>query len=127
MKWLRKILKGVSLTAAMFVFQACYGPGPEYYFDEHVTFHVTDGDTGEPMEGVRVWWTYVDDRDSTVHEDSRRLVEYTDSNGMATLYTSESELGLFSFVDKDSLYTSFDTIINLTQADTVDIVLHKLD
>ena len=25
MKWLRNILKGVSLTAALFVFQACYG------------------------------------------------------------------------------------------------------
>ena len=25
MKWLRNILKGLSLTAALFVFQACYG------------------------------------------------------------------------------------------------------
>ena len=24
-KWVRKILKGISLTAALFVFQACYG------------------------------------------------------------------------------------------------------
>lgn len=32
MKWLRNILKGVSLTAALFVFQACYGAPqvPEY-------------------------------------------------------------------------------------------------
>ncbi|MBR1570175.1 MAG: hypothetical protein IJ651_10035 [Bacteroidales bacterium] len=28
MKWIRNILKGISLTAALFVFQACYGtPG----------------------------------------------------------------------------------------------------
>ncbi len=25
MKWIRRILKGLSLTAALFVFQACYG------------------------------------------------------------------------------------------------------
>ena len=25
MKWLRNLLKGMSLTAALFVFQACYG------------------------------------------------------------------------------------------------------
>ena len=25
MQWLRKVLGGISLTAAMFVFQACYG------------------------------------------------------------------------------------------------------
>ena len=28
MKWLRNILKGASLTAALFVFQACYGTPP---------------------------------------------------------------------------------------------------
>ena len=36
MKWLHNLLKGVSLTACLFVFQACYGtpPGyPEDFFD----------------------------------------------------------------------------------------------
>ena len=28
MKWIRNILKGFSLTAALFVFQACYGSPP---------------------------------------------------------------------------------------------------
>ena len=28
MKWLRNILKGLSLTTALFVFQACYGTPP---------------------------------------------------------------------------------------------------
>ena len=33
MKWLHNLLKGMSLTAALFVFQACYGtpPGGEEY------------------------------------------------------------------------------------------------
>ena len=30
MKWLHKLLKGLSLTAALFVFQACYGTPPGY-------------------------------------------------------------------------------------------------
>ena len=28
MKWIRNLLKGFSLTAALFVFQACYGSPP---------------------------------------------------------------------------------------------------
>ena len=37
MKWIHNLLKGMSLTAALFVFQACYGtpPGyPEEFFTE---------------------------------------------------------------------------------------------
>ena len=37
MKWIHNLLKGMSLTAALFVFQACYGtpPGyPEEFFSE---------------------------------------------------------------------------------------------
>jgi hypothetical protein len=30
MKWLHNLLKGFSLTAALFVFQACYGTPPGY-------------------------------------------------------------------------------------------------
>jgi len=30
MKWLHKLLKGMSLTAALFVFQACYGTPAGY-------------------------------------------------------------------------------------------------
>jgi len=31
MKWFRNILKGLSLTSALFVFQACYGSPPVDY------------------------------------------------------------------------------------------------
>ena len=30
MKWLHNLLKGLSLTACLFVFQACYGTPPGY-------------------------------------------------------------------------------------------------
>lgn len=35
MKWLHHLLKGISLTAALFVFQACYGTGPVLPPDEN--------------------------------------------------------------------------------------------
>ncbi|MCR5709279.1 MAG: hypothetical protein K6G79_02225 [Bacteroidales bacterium] len=34
MKWLHNLLKGMSLTAALFVFQACYGTPPGYPEDD---------------------------------------------------------------------------------------------
>ena len=36
MKWFRNILKGLSLTGALFVFQACYGT-PQPYVQEEAT------------------------------------------------------------------------------------------
>ena len=123
MKWLRKILKGVSLTAAMFVFQACYGTMEDYY-ESNVTFHIVDVDTGEPMSGVRVWVTNVTSEYRAI-EGTRYLAEYTDENGMATVWTSAG-VEQFTFVDKDSLYTPVDTLINPDYVDTVDIVLKKM-
>ena len=54
MNWIRKALKGISLTAALFVFQACYGTMQDYY-EAKVTFHVVDDNTGEPLQGVDIW------------------------------------------------------------------------
>ena len=46
-KWIHRILKGASLTTALFVFQACYGtpvPAPQ----DQLSFHVERpvGNTG---------------------------------------------------------------------------------
>ena len=35
-KWIHRILKGASLTTALFVFQACYGTPPGPYYDEEL-------------------------------------------------------------------------------------------
>ena len=53
MKWLHNLLKGLSLTTALFIFQACYGT-PEGMDFVYMSFKVVAADTGEPMEGVRV-------------------------------------------------------------------------
>ena len=47
MKWLHNLLKGMSLTAALFVFQACYGT-PEGWNDPDIDI----GDNPAPVEVV---------------------------------------------------------------------------
>ena len=45
MKWIHNLLKGMSLTAALFVFQACYGTPPGYpddFFMEEAVETMTD-------------------------------------------------------------------------------------
>lgn len=58
MKWLHNVLKVSSLTAALFVFQACYGTGPAgpMYEDGQapMSFSIVSRATGEPIEGVKV-------------------------------------------------------------------------
>ena len=58
MKFLHNLLKGVSLTGALFVFQACYGiPQSPLYEDgglAPMSFSLVSKTTGEPLEGIRV-------------------------------------------------------------------------
>ena len=57
MKWLHNLLKGISLTGALFVFQACYGT-PQTPLEEAegfapMTFSLVSRATGEPLEGIK--------------------------------------------------------------------------
>lgn len=58
MKCLHNLLKGLSLTGALFAFQACYGmPGPPLYEEggeAPMSFSLVSRATGEPLEGIRV-------------------------------------------------------------------------
>lgn len=57
-KILHNLLKGASLTTALFIFQACYGvPMPPLYEDGGVapmSFSLVSGKTGEPLVGIQV-------------------------------------------------------------------------
>ncbi|MBR4660227.1 MAG: hypothetical protein IKO77_02225, partial [Bacteroidales bacterium] len=54
-KWLHNLLKGASLTTALFIFQACYGTPYDYDFQtETLEFNVKDAETGEPITGVNL-------------------------------------------------------------------------
>ena len=124
MNWIRKILKGISFTAVMFVFQACYGTMDDYY-DTKVTFHVVAEDTGEPLQDVRIWAQELNYSDSSDIGNQSYLADHTNENGLATIWTYDNIIR-YSFVDKDSLYIPVDTVINPAKYDTVDIVLHKI-
>ena len=57
MKWLHNLLRGISLTGALFVFQACYGT-PQDPFDEWgragLSFSVVSAETGVPLSGIHI-------------------------------------------------------------------------
>lgn len=56
MKLFRNLLKGLSLTSALFVVQACYGtPQPSMYGEggeAPMSFYLVSNETGEPLEGI---------------------------------------------------------------------------
>ena len=57
-KWLHNLLKGASLTTALFIFQACYGvPQPALEAEwgtAPMKFSLVSGTTGEPLEGIKI-------------------------------------------------------------------------
>lgn len=127
MRLIRKILKGISLTAAMFVFQACYGT--QYYFDEtNLTFRVVSEETGEPLPDVKVE-TQLAENDTTGGGDNYwSLCCYTDSMGVADVYaitSSDLTSTKFRFTDTNSHYAVKDTVVD-EWSDTVEIVLSRV-
>ena len=120
MKLLRKMLKGVSLTAAMFVFQACYGTPPdgyENYIESY--FRVVSADDGSPLQDIEVM--IVDG------ENIRSYCGSTDTNGLCCALIKEYWSNTkFRFVDRDSVYAVKDTVINKYTGDTVQIALAKV-
>jgi hypothetical protein len=53
-KFLRKMFNGISLTAVAFIFQACYGPGPDACCDMKLTGTVVSKTTNLPIKGIKV-------------------------------------------------------------------------
>ena len=53
-KLLRAIFGGISLTAIAFIFQACYGPGPDMFYDVKLTGTVKSKTTNLPVKGIKI-------------------------------------------------------------------------
>lgn len=124
MRLLRKILGGISLTAAMFVFQACYGTGPDCPYADY-TFRVVDAKDGSPIPDIQVTTQMQSNSD---YEYPWETVGVTDSTGIAHCYFWKCEAFdiKFRFSDEDSLYAVQDTVIS-TLTDSIDIVLHRVN
>ena len=122
MKWLHNLLKGVSLTGALFVFQACYGvPQSPMYEEEGVapmTFSLVSHSTGTPLEGIRVM---------ARNGEALREIGTTDADGYCRVeipYRRNLAGPFLTFEDPQGRYSAKDT----TLADLRDRdILVKLD
>lgn len=123
MRLLRKILGGISLTAAMFVFQACYGTEPYLY---PITFRVTDAGENRPLPDIKV---ESQTQSGSGHEYPWYDRGYTDSAGVSTIWMDQhnSLHTKFRFSDENSVFTSRDTLLARGHYDTIDIVLHRVN
>src|SRR5512137_1911180 len=99
--WKRKILGGLSLTSALFVFQACYGSLQDFGMDFLVEGKVKAKISGLPIKGIKV----------SVNENMQYSL--TDDNGRFSFYTEILDSLTIKFEDIDSsqngLYNNKDT------------------
>jgi hypothetical protein len=102
--WIRKIIGGLSLTTAMFVFQACYGPPQDFGLDMLIKGQVKSKTSGLPIEGIKVSVA-----DSIQYD-------FTDYEGKFSFYTEITDSLNILFEDIDStqngLYVNKDTLIS---------------
>lgn len=106
-KILRKIYGGLSLTTALFVFQACYGTDKDFGNDIKISGIVTSKQSNEPIQGIKV---SVQDHYGT---------SYTDNLGQFVIYTPTAPEYTVKFEDVDGTehgkYLLKDTTFELTE------------
>ncbi len=88
-KLVKRLFGGLSLTTAMFVFQACYGPPQDFGADLLVEGVVKSKSTGQPIKGIKV---------------SNVILPqylYTEADGSFSFYTESSEGCKLRFEDVD--------------------------
>ena len=115
---IRKIVGGLSLTSAMFIFQACYGTPQDFGLDLLIEGQVKANTSGLPIKGIKV----------SVADNMQ--YELTDENGKFSFYTEMLEGLKLQFQDIDSnengLYVDKDTVLtDLSENVYLDIVLEK--
>lgn len=116
--WIRKIVGGLSLTSAMFVFQACYGTPQDFGLDLLIEGQVKAKTSGLPIKGIKV----------SVADNMQ--YEITDEEGKFSFYTEMLEGLTLQFQDIDSmqngLYYDKDTVLTeLGEKVSLDITLEE--
>jgi hypothetical protein len=102
-KWVRNLLKGLSLSAVLFTFQACYGTVEDFGMDVFVKGIVVSKTSGLPIKGIKV--------------SVPNLMQYvlSSEDGFFSFYTASDSKIQIVFEDIDSnengLYAKKDTII----------------
>lgn len=128
-KIIRKILKGCSLTAAMFVFQACYGTKEdfgEYGPMNHLIFRVMD-ENSTPIEGILLKSRWETDNYGSGWE----FEGFSDSTGVVHADVDRDNYNdrtRFEFSDRQNRFEVLDTLFTtIPDTDTIDIVLKKIN
>jgi hypothetical protein len=107
---LRKIYGTLSLSSALFVFQACYGMPNDLYDDVYIQGLVKSKTTNEPISGIKV------------SIENKPQYDITDSSGKFIIYTSLDTIYKVKFEDMDSVingsYLPKDTIIKIVDETT---------
>lgn len=103
--WIRKLIGGLSLTSALFVFQACYGTPQDFGLDLFIEGQVKSKTSGLPIEGIKV---------SVANNPQFTM---TDGDGKFILVTEMIKDLTLRFQDIDSIQNGFyadkDTVMNL--------------
>lgn len=104
-KIIRKILGGLSLTSAVFIFQACYGTPQDISLDDSLLEgQVKSKTTGSPIKGIKV------------SIDDNLQYQITDQAGRFSFYVQKQEKMKIKFQDidleQDGSYLAKDTIVN---------------
>ena len=102
--WVKNIFRGFCLTSAVFVFQACYGTGPDNENSIYIEGVVKSKKTGAPLRHIDV---SVADR-----------IQRTKESGEFHFYIPKTSNVVVSFKDADVtdgvFYISKDTLIQIT-------------
>jgi hypothetical protein len=88
--WRRKLLGGLSLTSALFIFQACYGTPHDMGLDIYIEGQVISQKTSLPVRGIKV------------SVENSPQYEYTSTDGKFSFYTEASDIYKIKFEDIDS-------------------------
>jgi len=123
MGFFRNLLKGASLTTALFIFQACYGT-PEWLHEEDVSFKVVSAVDNTPIENVGVY-TRVYKSDNL----DWLLRGYTNESGVANILVGvvDGETPEFRFETEDGSYAVKDTVIADWYKMLIEIRLQKAE
>ena len=89
--WKRKLIGGLSLTSALFIFQACYGTPQDFGLDIFIEGQVKSQATGNPIKGIKV----------SVAE--KMQYEYTNEEGRFSFYTEIADNYKIKFEDIDAV------------------------
>jgi putative lipoprotein (rSAM/lipoprotein system) len=102
--WKRKLLGGLSITSALFIFQACYGTPQDIGLDIFIQGKVISQKTSLPVKGIRV----------SVEDKLQYIV--TDTDGKFSFYTETAPNYKIKFEDIDTSengnFIGKDTVLN---------------